>query len=263
MEFFAICAGVPVHISDTKSGSKTLVLLHGYLETLSVWDDFVPLLDKDLRIIRIDLPGHGLSGAREPVTTVDFSAQAVYEALQKCGVEACTVVGHSMGGYVALSFAEQFPDAVNGLCLFHSTPHPDPETKREARDREIAFVREGKLPLIVSQSVPNMFADDNAARFKTKIEEIIEVSEIHEPDGIAACLEGMKIRPDRNGFLADFKKPLLFIFGRKDRHIPIETAEALAAKFPHADVLWLPDAGHCGFVEAPQDTAEKISRFVV
>jgi pimeloyl-ACP methyl ester carboxylesterase len=89
MEFFITCCDIPVHVADTRSGSKTLVLLHGYLETLSVWDDFVPLLDKDIRVIYIDLPGHGLSGTHPAVNTVDFSAQVVHAALQKCGVERC------------------------------------------------------------------------------------------------------------------------------------------------------------------------------
>jgi pimeloyl-ACP methyl ester carboxylesterase len=73
----------------------------------------------------------------------------------------------------------------------------------------------------------------------------------------------MKTRPDRHDFLTHFKQPLLFIFGQCDRHIPQETAAALAAKFPHADVLWLPHAGHCGFIEEPQLTAEKISRWIM
>ena len=262
MEFFVTCNNIPVHISDTKSGHGTLVLLHGYLETLSVWDDFVPLLDEDIRVIRIDLPGHGLSGTHPAVNTVDFSAEVLHEALLKCGVGQCTIVGHSMGGYVALAFAAQFPEAVQALCLFHATPNPDPETKRETRDREIALLRAGKLPLILSRSIPRLFAEENEAHFKEKIEEMKEVGKVHDPEGIAACLEGMKARPDQNDFLAQFKQPLLFIFGQHDRHISNETATALAAKFPHAGVLWLPHAGHCGFIEDPQLTAEKISALV-
>jgi pimeloyl-ACP methyl ester carboxylesterase len=107
-----------------------------------------------------------------------------------------------------------------------------------------------------------MFAEENEVRFKGKIEEMREVGEVSDPEGIAACLEGMKIRPDRNDFLTHFKQPLLFIFGQKDRHISQETAAALAEKFPHAEVLWLPNVGHCGFIEEPQLTAEKISGFV-
>jgi pimeloyl-ACP methyl ester carboxylesterase len=258
MEFFATCNHIPVHISDTKSGSRTLVLLHGYLETLSVWDDFVSLLDKDIRVVRIDLPGHGLSGTHPAVNTVDFSAQTLHEALLKCGVRQCTVVGHSMGGYVALAFAAQFPEAVQALCLFHSTPNADPEEKRAARDREIALLRGGKLSLVLRRGIPRLFAEENEARCRAQIEELMEVGAVHDPAGIAACVEGMKVRPDRNAFLARFKQPLLFIFGQRDRYISQETASALAARYPQADVLWLPRAGHCGFIEEPQPAAERL-----
>jgi pimeloyl-ACP methyl ester carboxylesterase len=108
-----------------------------------------------------------------------------------------------------------------------------------------------------------MLAEENEARCKEKIEEIKDIGEVHDPEGIAACLEGMKTRPDLNEFLTHFKQPLLFIFGRHDRHISQETAEALATKFPQAEVLWLPQAGHCGFIEEPQPAAEKINALVM
>ena len=78
------------------------------------------------------------------------------------------------------------------------------------------------------------------------------VAEIHEPEGIIACLEGMKQRPDRNEWLAKFQKPLVFIFGEKDYYISIEKAQEIAAKFPQAQMLWLKNSGHIGFVEEPE-----------
>jgi pimeloyl-ACP methyl ester carboxylesterase len=261
-EFYTMAAGIPVHVSDTQAGTKTLVLLHGYLETLSIWDDFMGLLDKDIRVIRIDLPGHGMSGTNLDINTVDFSAQAAYEALLKCGVNECVIAGHSMGGYVALAFAANHPDATCGLCLFHSTPNPDPEEKRDGRNREIALIREGKLTQAIAKGVPHMFAPDNVVRFAEKIEEIKEVAEICDPEGVIACLEGMMARPDRNAFIAGFTKPLLFIFGEKDRYISVETAQGLAAKYKQAQVLWLPNSGHNGFIEEPDKVAAKVNEFM-
>ncbi|MDR3350391.1 MAG: alpha/beta hydrolase [Prevotellaceae bacterium] len=243
------------------SEKPAVVLLHGYLETLSVWDDFVKYLEKDYRIIRIDLPGHGLSGTAE-VNSVDFSAQVIYEVLQKQQVGECVIGGHSMGGYTALAFAANYPDRTRGLCLFHSTPNPDPPEKQGGRDREIALLREGKLSSVIRRGVPHMFADDNASRFAEKIAEISEVAEIHEPEGLIACLEGMKRRPDRNEFLASFHQPLLFIFGEKDRYISLATAQELAIRFPQAQTLWLKNSGHNGFIEEPQSTAEGFLKFL-
>jgi pimeloyl-ACP methyl ester carboxylesterase len=263
MEFFATCAGIPVYISDSKKGSKIVVLLHGYLETLSVWDDFIPLLDEDIRVIRMDLPGHGLSGSDPTANTMEFSAQVVYEALNKCGVQQATVIGHSMGGYVALAFAEQYPDAVKALCLFHSTPNADSEEKKETRAREIELIRGGKFTFLVEISIPNVFAVDNKERLADKIDEITAIAEeVHNQDGIIASLEGMRVRSDKNTFLGGFKQPLLFIFGKKDQFINLEVAQGLAEKFKQAAVVWLEHSGHCGFIEEPEVCANKINMFV-
>ncbi|MCL2098366.1 MAG: alpha/beta hydrolase [Bacteroidales bacterium] len=261
-EFFTMAGGIPVHVSDTQTGTKVLVLLHGYLETLAIWDDFTALLDKDIRVIRLDLPGHGLSGTNHDINTVDFSAQVVYETMLKCGASECVIAGHSMGGYTALAFAANYPKATCGLCLFHSTPNPDPEEKQDGRNREIALLREGKLTLAIAKGIPRMFAADNTVRFAAKIAEIKEVAEICEPEGVIACLEGMKARPDRNAFLSEFTKPLLFIFGEKDRYISKETAQGLAERYKQAQVLWLADSGHNGFIEEPIKVAEKVNEFM-
>jgi pimeloyl-ACP methyl ester carboxylesterase len=261
--FFTMAGGIPVHVSDTQVGSKTLLLLHGYMETLSIWDDFIPLLDKDIRIIRIDLPGHGMSGTNLDINTVDFSAQVACEAMLKCGVKICVVGGHSMGGYVALAFAANYPEATRGLCLFHSMPNPDPEEKHDGRIREITLIHEGKLTLAIAKGIPHMFADDNVGRFAEKITEIKEVAETCDPEGVIACLKGMMVRPDRNAFLSKFTKPLLFIFGEKDRYISKEVALELAERYKQAQVLWLANSGHNGFIEEPAKTAEQVNSFMM
>jgi pimeloyl-ACP methyl ester carboxylesterase len=260
MEFFSTCAGIPVHVNDTQIGQPALVLLHGYLETLEVWDDFADRLKRHFRIVRIDLPGHGLSGSHAKINSPAFSAQVVREVLQKCGIAQCTLIGHSMGGYVSLAFADNYPEVTQGLCLFHSTPNADTPQKQDDLSREIALIRAGKLPLVVRQSIPRMFAEENRKRCVHKIEELEEVADVHEPEGIIACLEGMKQRPDYNDFLAAFRKPLLLIFGENDPYISLETARLLSARFPQAQTLWLKHTGHIGFVEEAEAAAEAIIR---
>ena len=101
MEYFAISNGIPVHILDTKKGDTTIVLLHGYLETLYIFNEFIEMLEKKYRIIAIDLPGHGLTGSDKEINTMEFCAQTVADVLKKSGVEKAYIAGHSMGGYVA------------------------------------------------------------------------------------------------------------------------------------------------------------------
>lgn len=242
--------GIPVRVFDSKKGENTILLLHGYLETLTVWEDFVgELVKAGYRVISIDLPGHGLSGTHEEINTMELMSDVLNEILDKLNINRCFVTGHSMGGYVALAFSKKYSEKTKALCLFHSTPNPDSDEKRFNRDREIGFIKEGKLDMVINLSVPRMFANNNVKRFAEKIQEIEETATIAEPEGIIACLRGMKEREDMNLFLKEFDKPLLFIFGKKDNHISMEVVTSLTEKFPQAKTMILENSGHAGFIE--------------
>jgi pimeloyl-ACP methyl ester carboxylesterase len=262
MEYFKTCKGIPVYINDTKKGEKTLVLLHGYLETNEVWTDFMKLLKPHFRVIAIDLPGNGLSGTDGEENSMEFMADVLAEVLIHSGTGKATVAGHSMGGYVALAFAEKYGELTEKLCLFHSTPNPDTEEKKQNRDREIAIIEDNKLSLILNVNIANMFADENLERMEESIAMISENATISEPEGIIACLRGMKNRKDMNSFLSGFGKPLLLIFGKKDKYIPENIAVGLAEKFPGAETLMLENSGHAGFLEEPEICSQKLIEFI-
>ena len=102
VEKFIMAGDTPLHICDSEEGEKVVVLLHGYLENMLVWDDFVPLLYKDVRVVTLDIPGHGISVVKGEIHTMEYLADVVAAALDKLGIAKATIVGHSMGGYVAL-----------------------------------------------------------------------------------------------------------------------------------------------------------------
>ena len=262
MEFFATCNGIPVHISDSKKGDKILLLLHGYLETLYVWQDFVSELPSDIRIISIDLPGHGLSGSHETINSLDFSADVVKDVLKKCNVDKCWIMGHSMGGYIAIECTKKYPSLFNGLILMHSTPYPDSPEKIKDRDREIHLIKQAKLPVIAKMGIPKMFAPDNQRKFDEKIFEIVELTETHDPEGIVASVEGLKARPDNLPFLKKSELPLLMFFGNNDYHISVEKANQLATELPAAKSVFLPLSGHNGFLEEPEVVKDELIKFI-
>lgn len=260
MESFLMSCGIPIRVNDQGKGD-TIVLLHGYLETLEIWEAFVASLAKHYRVITLDLPGHGLSGWNGGVHTMEFMADAVKGVLDKLGIKECLLIGHSLGGYVSLAFAKKYNDTLKGFCLFHSTPNPDNEEKKANRDREIALIREDKLGLIASQAIPNIFAPDNVKRFEELIEAIKVNVEFADKDGIIACLQGMKEREDMNDFLFSYAKPVLLILGKKDNLIGWDIAETLIAKFKNADVLVLENSGHVGFIEEPESSEKGLLAF--
>jgi len=262
MEFFATCNGIPVHISDNKKGDTVLVMLHGYLETLYVWEDFTAKLPEGIRLISIDLPGHGLTGTDKNENSLAFCADVLRAVLDKCGVESVYLMGHSMGGYIAIEAVKRYPELFKGLILMHSTPFADSEEKKNDRDREIALIMQAKLPAIARMGIPLMFAKANQRKFDEKIVELVELTETHDPEGIVASIEGLKSRPDNLQFLKECNTPVLMVFGEDDYHIPMERAKLLETEVPKAKCLFLANSGHNGFLEEPEAVKDALLSFM-
>lgn len=261
-EKFIMAGDTALHVCDSETGERCIVLLHGYLESMLVWDDFTYLLRPCARVVTLDLPGHGISEVKGETHTMEFLADTVAAGLRTLGIERCTVVGHSMGGYVALALCERHPELLDGLVLLSSTPNADTEEKAANRRREIELVRAGKKELLCRTAPAAGFAERNRTRLKEAIEELAEQVVVTEDEGIVALLNGMIARLDRNEMLRTTKVPVLFILGREDGYIPPEAAEKMAADHPEAEVAWIENAGHMAFVEEPETTARAILEFV-
>lgn len=260
-EKFIMAGSTAVHIADSQLGDRTVVLLHGYLESMAVWDDFARLLAPSVRVIALDLPGHGISEIKGEIHTMEFLADTLRDALAALGVERCTLVGHSMGGYAALAFAERYPQMLSGIVLLHSVPDADDERKRTDRQREIEIVLSGRKELLAKLLPARRFAEENRRRLADTIEDMAETVFITEDEGIVALLRGMEARPDRNDMLRASSVPQLFVFGRLDEYIPAERAESVIANHPQAQAVWLEHSGHMGFIEESEKCAEAILSF--
>lgn len=250
-----------VHFDELGSG-KVIVLLHGYLETMAIWSDFAQNLAKQFRVITIDIPGHGKSGKVNEVHSMELMADAVNTVLTFLRIEKCFMVGHSMGGYVVLSFMAKYRYKLNGICLFHSTPFADTEEKKANRDREISIIKEGKKEILFNTNIPKGFATDNLEKFAARIAKAKEIAARNEDDGIIAILEGMKARPDRQNLLKETGLPVLFILGKKDNYIPFELMNEVARRTATGEILALENSGHMGFMEEPEVCLSALTSFV-
>ena len=203
-----------ISYSDTGK-SNAIVLLHGFLENQTMWQNLVPELSKKHRVITIDLLGHGESGCLGYINSMEDNAEAVHSVLSKLRLRKAVFVGHSMGGYVALAFAELYPAAVKGLVLLNSTSKADSEERKSNRDRAIKAVKKDYVGFI-RLSIANLFNPDNRERLADEIEKV-RAEAIKTPlQGIVASLEGMKIRKDRENLLRAATYPILLILGKKD-----------------------------------------------
>lgn len=252
-----------LHVADSGRGERCVVLVHGYLESMYVWDDFVPMLTPHVRVVTVDVPGHGVSQVLGEVHTMEMMADVLHGMLDALGIGRATFVGHSMGGYISLAFCAKYPERMDGLVLLSSSPCPDDETKRENRRREIALVRAGKKDVLAHVAPETGFAVQNRERLKDYIEDLVEQVHVTEDEGIVALLGGMIARVDQNAMLRASRVPQLFILGRHDNYIPVEAAERFVADNPQAQVVWLDASGHMGFIEEPERCAAAILGFVL
>ena len=252
-----------MHVADTERGERCVVLLHGYLESMLVWDDFVPLLRDKVRVVTLDLPGHGISMIRGEIHTMEYLADCVALTMEALGIEHYSVVGHSMGGYVACEMVSKYADRLDAVVLLHSTTTNDSEEKCQRRRREIELVKAGKKSTM-ARLVPHAgFAPQNVKRLKDQIEDMEELIMLTEDEGVIAILAGMIERKDHDETLLKSAVPLMFIFGRHDYYISNDVAEELERTHPEAHTVWLEESGHMGFIEEAEKCAEAILSMVI
>lgn len=296
MEFFTTAAGVSVHVWDTRDErtpvkpgvteknkpeatedfmpgltghlKPCLFLLHGYLETMYVFNELVEALKPFYRVIVIDMPGHGLTDSApadasgQRVNSLAFAGDVVAGVMDKCGVEKAIVAGHSMGGYVTLKFLQDHPDRAEKAILLSSHPFPDAPEKSADRQREKELIAAGKLPLLADVSIPKMYAEDNLRACDEKIRETIELCETHDPEGIISSIEGLRTRPDLQPVMQQPPVPLLLIHGDHDNFQPLEMVAKLKDLFPKVSYHLIPETGHNAFIERQDEVVEAMKTFI-
>lgn len=247
-------------ISFSSSGKgNTVVLLHGFLENMTMWNSIAKSLSKNNRIICVDLLGHGKTDCLGYVHSMEIMAEAVEAVLNHLKIRKSIFVGHSLGGYVALAFAEKKPDNVKGLCLMNSTTRADDDARVYLRNRAVEAVKTNYKNL-VRMSITNLFRPKNRVLFKEEIKAIKKEALKTPLQGYIAAQEGMKIRNDREVLLhfSPYKKML--IVGKKDP--VLDYNESLdQVKNTEVELVEFPD-GHMSHVENKNELILALKRFV-
>lgn len=232
-----------------KGKGPCLVLLHGFLESQNIWNYYSDQLSQSFRVVTLDLPGHGRSENIGDVHTMELMAEIVKELLDRLQIEQYVVIGHSMGGYVALAFADLFPDKTMGLGVFHSHALADTTEAKINRGRAIQVVKENHKDFI-SHFIPDLFTLRNQERYEEEIRELQAESRQMEKEGIIAALSGMRQRTDKLKLLKNTVVPVLFIIGKKDQRTPLDIMNEQISLAQHSEVLILDHVAHMGFIEA-------------
>jgi len=244
---------------DEKGKGTTIVLLHGFLENSTMWNFISNELSKKYRVVCIDLLGHGNSDNLGYVHTMEEQAEMVKAILNHLHLRKYILIGHSMGGYVALSFSKLYPKNVKGLCLMNSTALPDSEEKKINRNRAIEAVKQNHKTFI-RIALPMLFSEGNRILFSSKIKEITQEALKISPQAIIAALEGMKVRIDLTSIYKDATFPILMIIGKQDP--ALEYAPLIKqTRNTNVEVIEFPD-GHMSHFENKKELIDTFESFV-
>jgi pimeloyl-ACP methyl ester carboxylesterase len=180
--------------------------------------------------------------------------------MEEIGLDSVHLVGHSMGGYVGLAFAERYAQRLGSLCLFHSHCYADSQEVVEKRLREVGIVEAGRKEVLIRQSIPQGFAATYRHRHTNYVERAIEIAQRQDDKGIVACLHAMRRRPNRCPIWEGLTTKSLLIAGAEDAYIAPRRNVEMASKLG-SEVVWLPESGHMGFFEQPDKSREALQKF--
>ncbi|WP_405563674.1 alpha/beta fold hydrolase [Polaribacter sp. Asnod6-C07] len=247
-----------ISFSDVGKGTP-IVLIHGFLENSTMWDKITPQLSKNNRIITVDLLGHGNSESIGYIHSMELFAESIEAVLHHLKINDYFLIGHSLGGYVALALADKNPKKIKGLCLMNSTSNEDSEERKNLRTRANKMVQ-NSFESLVKMSVANLFHPENLSKYKNEIEDVKVQALKTSVQGYMAANEGMKNRKNRNHILNEntFKK--LIIIGKKDPVLDFE-ASINEAKKTNTDYVIFPD-GHMSHIENTAILIDTITNFI-
>ncbi len=224
------------------------MLVHGFGEDGRVWENQEMVLKQSFRLIIPDLPGSGQSEATKQVS-MEAMASVLKKILEELGIDTCIMIGHSMGGYITLAFAEKYPESLKAFGLFHSSSYADNEEKKKARRRGIEFIRDQGPEKFLEQSNRNLFSEESRKKNPVEVQEFIDRFTNFPAESLVNYYEAMMQRPDRTHVLKQFPGPVLFIIGIHDNAIPPEHSLEQCHQPRLAYIQLLMHSGHLGMIE--------------
>ena len=226
---------------------RTLFLVHGFLGSKEIWMPLVQRLKNYFQVIAIDLPGHGDSNCVGYVHGMEMMADLVKSVLDANRIRKVVLVGHSLGGYVSLAFAEKYPDQLHALVLINSTANSDSEARIKSRNQLIDIVKKSKTRA-VEALVPTFFVG-NSPKINRLKSRYLKVANKCSKRGIIASVEGMKLRKEREIVLKFAPYPYLFVIGELDPILKSENLLNQVKLGEYGKALILEESSHMSFLE--------------
>jgi pimeloyl-ACP methyl ester carboxylesterase len=244
----------------SKGKGPAIVLLHGFAEEGSIWKQQFDIFTNH-RLIIPDLPGSGGSEITDDMS-IDGMAVTINEFLKASGIRRCILIGHSMGGYITLAYAEKFKDSLNGFGLVHSTAYPDSNEKIETRNKGISFIEQQGAYEFLKISIPNLYSPITKKMHPQFIEEQISSSHNFSAASLVSYYKAMIHRPDRTKVLIDNELPVLFILGKYDTATPLKDGLQLCHMPWISYIHILENSGHMGMIEESSESNKALINYI-
>lgn len=244
-----------------------VVLVHGFCESKSIWNGIRKELERFCRVICPDLPGHGESipptfEGSAASFSVEYFADTIHALLDELHIQKCIMIGHSLGGYVTLAFAERYPSYLEAFGFFHSTAFADTEEKKRNRDRTIDFIRKHGMTKFSESFVSPLFYHRNRERLLKDIKDQEHVCASTSEEYVIATVQAMRDRKERIELLKGTDLPVLFIIGKEDSAVPFDKSIEQCRLPRHHEVYILEETGHMGMFEKKQESLEALRDFL-
>lgn len=230
---------------------KPVVLIHGFGEDGNMWETQVAHLKENYKLIVPDLPGSGKSAMIEDMS-MEGMAEIIHSIILAEKVEACPVIGHSMGGYITLALVEKYPELVSAFGLFHSSAFADSEEKKAARRKSIEFIKEHGAFEFLQSVIPNLFSENSRKQMPNSIREFMDHQHNFSAESLVWYYDAMMQRPDRTEQLRKAKVPVLFIMGKYDNAVPLADGLKQCHLPEKSYIHILQNSGHMGMLEEPE-----------
>ena len=243
-----------------KGQGPALLFLHGFCESGEMWRHFADSLSTQYRVLCPDLPGFGNSPLTSPITSLEQVALQLEEWLDALQIQNPIVMGHSLGGYVALALLERMGNRIQAIGLLHSTAYADDLEKKEMRNRTLTFLKKHGAAKFVTSFVPQLFPEHRRIELADAMAHAIEDGKRSSLEGLLAYTIAMRDRVDRLAVLQQFVGPKLLLAGTVDGSVKIESSRAQQSAFTH--YIELEGVGHLGMVEEKEKTLEVVQNFV-
>lgn len=249
----------------SREPAPTLVLLHGFGSSLHTWEDWVPVLSNDFRMIRYDLPGHGLTGADASGDYTDARGMVILlDLINHLGIQKISLVGHSIGGRLAWNFAAAHPERIEKLVLVAPDGFASPGFEY-GKPPEIGLSLQA-MRYVLPETLLRMSLEPAYANASILTDQRLRrYHDLMRAPGVRpaliARLEQTTLQ-DPNPTLAKVKAPTLLLWGDRDAMIPVNNADDYLRVLPNARVVRLPGVGHLPQEEAPAESVRSVHQFL-